>query len=77
MVGEQQYKNRDMVGSDSGLGRLLISVNKGKGSEEKRSFFGVHRVTRLSVGFEKPTYTTAGEDQFQIYNTEAVYVQLK
>ena len=27
MVGEQPYKSRDMVGSDSGLGRLLVTVN--------------------------------------------------
>ena len=28
MVGEQPYKNRDMVGSDSGLGGLLVIVIK-------------------------------------------------
>ena len=26
MVGEQPYKSRDMVGSDSGLGGLLVNV---------------------------------------------------
>ena len=26
VVGEQPYKNRDMVGSDSGLGHLLVSL---------------------------------------------------
>ena len=26
VVGEQPYKNRDMVGSDSGLGHLLVSI---------------------------------------------------
>ena len=26
MVGEQPYKNRDMAGSDSGLGHLLVNV---------------------------------------------------
>ena len=29
MVGEQPYKNRDMVGSDPGLGHLLVSSNQG------------------------------------------------
>ena len=29
VVGEQPYKSRDMVGSDSGLGRLLIKLNNG------------------------------------------------
>ena len=28
MVGEQPYNSRDMVGSDSGLGRLLVSLKK-------------------------------------------------
>ena len=28
VVGEQPYKSRDMVGSDSGLGHLLVSVKK-------------------------------------------------
>ena len=27
MVGEQPYKSRDMVGSDSGLGHLLVSID--------------------------------------------------
>ena len=27
VVGEQPYKSRDMVGSDSGLGRLLVNIN--------------------------------------------------
>ena len=26
MVGEQPYKNRDMAGSDSGLGHLLVNT---------------------------------------------------
>ena len=26
VVGEQPYKSKDMVGSDSGLGRLLVSI---------------------------------------------------
>ena len=28
VVGEQPYKNRDMVGSDSGLGHLLINITR-------------------------------------------------
>ena len=28
VVGEQPYKNRDMVGSDSGLGHLLVIISK-------------------------------------------------
>ena len=30
MVGEQPYKSRDRVGSDSGLGHLLVSVIKNR-----------------------------------------------
>ena len=36
--GEQPYKSRDMLGSDSGLGRLLINV------KDEKSIFEIAKI---------------------------------
>ena len=53
MVGEQTYKSRDMVGSESGLGCLLVNIYKFYTSVDKDKYCIYFLLDEINFGAEE------------------------